>query len=109
MIATLDPAALDQLLELGGGDRTFVVEVIDDYLEDSAALLSVLRDATGEDLRRAAHSLKSTSASVGAARLAALCLEVEHAAAASPEQLAEIEREQAAVAEGLAGQRSAFA
>lgn len=109
MTATLDPAALDQMLELGGGDRSFVVEMIDEYLEDSASLVEVLRGSSGEELRRAAHSLKSTSASVGAARLAALCHEVEQAGAAGADALADIRREHAAVAEELWSRRAAFA
>ena len=108
MSTTIDPSALDSVLEMAGGDRSFVVEVIDDYLDDSTALLATLREASGDELRRAAHSLKSTSASVGAARLSELCAEIEHAGSADGDQLAEVEREHAAVRAGLEEQRVAF-
>jgi HPt (histidine-containing phosphotransfer) domain-containing protein len=108
MSTAIDPTALDSVLEMAGGDRSFVVEVIDDYLEDSSRLLESLRDASGDDLRRAAHSLKSTSASVGAGRLAALCAEIEQAGVADDEQIAEVEREYAKARLGLEEQRAAF-
>jgi HPt (histidine-containing phosphotransfer) domain-containing protein len=108
MSAAIDPAALEQVLDMAGGDRSFVVEIIDEYLSDSAALLTTLRDASGEDLRRAAHSLKSTSASVGAGRLAAVCAQIEQAGAPDADLVAEAEREHAAVRAGLEEQRAAF-
>ena len=104
----IDPGALETILELGGGDRSFVVEVIDKYLEDSAALLASLREASGDELRRAAHSLKSTSSSVGARRLAALCAEIERAGSADEDRVAEAEREHADVRAGLEEQRAAY-
>jgi HPt (histidine-containing phosphotransfer) domain-containing protein len=108
MSTAIDPRALTQLLDMAGGDRSFVVEIIDDYLADSAALLATLREASGDDLRRAAHSLKSTSASLGAGRLAALSAQIEQAGAADPGVIAEAEREHAAVRAGLEEQREAF-
>ena len=107
MSTAIDPRALTQLLDMAGGDRSFVVEIIDDYLADSAALLATLREASGDDLRRAAHSLKSTSASLGAGRLAALSAQIEQAGA-DPGLIAEAEREHAAVRAGLEEQRAAF-
>ena len=109
MSTTLDPAALEQVLELAGGDRSFVVDVIDEYLADSEALLARLRETSGDDLRRAAHTLKSTSSSVGATRLAALCAEIEHAGAADADRVAEVEREHAAARADLQAQREAYA
>ena len=51
------------------------------YLEDAPPLLRTIRDAVGradaDALRRAAHSLKSSSANLGAVRLARLCQELE--------------------------------
>jgi HPt (histidine-containing phosphotransfer) domain-containing protein len=58
-----------------------VAEILDLFLTDSAELVGVLRhaaergDAAG--IARAAHSLKSTAATVGAHLLAEHCLEVE--------------------------------
>jgi len=77
----LDEAILANLLETVGGDRTFLAELVDTYLGDSPGLLeamrSGLRTADRTALRRAAHTLKSTSASIGAIAFAALCREVE--------------------------------
>ena len=56
-------------------------KIIGLYLESSPGLLRQIRDAVaGEDgdaLRQAAHSLKSSSANLGAKRLAAVCKELE--------------------------------
>jgi HPt (histidine-containing phosphotransfer) domain-containing protein len=80
MPESLDPRALDDILAMAGGDREFVVAVVEQYLADSAGNLAALHSAGGADLERAAHTLKSTSSSVGAVRLAALCQEIERAA-----------------------------
>jgi HPt (histidine-containing phosphotransfer) domain-containing protein len=84
MPESLDPRALDDVLAMAGGDREFVVAVIEQYLADSADSLAALRSAGGADLERAAHTLKSTSSSVGAVRLAAICQQIERAAKAGP-------------------------
>jgi HPt (histidine-containing phosphotransfer) domain-containing protein len=59
----------------------FVVELIDTFGEDARELIGSLRGAlAGRDLdafRRAAHSLKSTSETLGATKLAALARELE--------------------------------
>ena len=109
MTTTLDPSALEQVLEMAGGDRSFVVEIIDEYVQDSAGLLATLRGAHGEELRRAAHSLKSTSASVGARRLAELSAEIERGEPADADRLAAVEREHAAAVADLQAQRAAYA
>jgi len=80
MPESLDPRALDDVLAMAGGDRDFVVAVVEQYLADSADGLAALRSAAGADLERAAHTLKSTSSSVGAVRLAAICEQIERAA-----------------------------
>lgn len=55
-------------------DSDFVAELIDTYLDDCPALLDSLRqalaDGDAEAFRRAAHSLKSNSATLGAEALA---------------------------------------
>jgi len=77
----LDETVLDQLLETVGGDRTFLTELVEAYLGDTPGLLDAMRAGlAGDDrtaLRRAAHTLKSTSASLGATAFAAACREVE--------------------------------
>jgi len=58
-----------------------VAELLETYFDDSSRLLVAMQEAlsTGnaEDLRRAAHSLKSSSASFGALRLSNKCKELE--------------------------------
>ena len=80
----IDPKALDDLLEAVGGDQAFLDELIDTYLEDSPNLLSAIESAlatgSAEELRRAAHSLKSNSANFGAQNLADLCKDLEESA-----------------------------
>ena len=77
----LDPAALETMLQMVGGDTAFLAEMIDAYLADSPQLLAELRQALNtrdpELLRRAAHSLKSNSENFGAHTLAALARKLE--------------------------------
>jgi PAS domain S-box-containing protein len=77
--AVIDRHTLDRLIATMGG--AFIVELIDTFAEDARALIAALRQALAEtDLdafRRAAHSLKSTSESLGAAGLAARARELE--------------------------------
>jgi PAS domain S-box-containing protein len=80
----IDRAALDKLLEATGGDQATLRELINSYLLDAAALLDAMRKAVCDqntvELRRAAHTLKSTSASFGARPLIGLCHELEQRA-----------------------------
>ena len=61
----------------------FLVELIDTYLEDAAVRLCELRRAFDaadiESLTREAHTLKSSSANVGAMKLSQLAKEIEAA------------------------------
>jgi HPt (histidine-containing phosphotransfer) domain-containing protein len=62
-------------------DPTFLVELIDVYLNDSPQLIEQMRAGIASDelenVRHAAHSLKSNSASFGAQRLANAARELE--------------------------------
>ncbi|MGH2407937.1 MAG: Hpt domain-containing protein [Candidatus Limnocylindrales bacterium] len=82
----IDPVAFADLLENVGGDREFMAELVRTYLADSPARFVELRTAIASGdaaaARRAAHSLKSTSASMGASKLSRQCRELEMAAAA---------------------------
>ncbi len=82
----IDAAVLAELLETVGGDRDFLAELVETYRADCPGLLAELRAAVGRGdapaARRAAHTLKSTSGSLGAVGLAAQCREIEAAAAA---------------------------
>ncbi len=60
---------------------TFLGELIDTYFNDAPQLLAAMRgalaDGNVEEFRRAAHSLKSNSANLGAMTLSALAKELE--------------------------------
>jgi len=75
----IDRETLDGLV--ASTDMAFVKELIDAYLEDSPELISALQESLaagkGVEFTRAAHTLKSSSASVGAAGLSALAKELE--------------------------------
>ncbi len=77
----LDPAALENLREMVGGDTEFVAELITTFLEEAPQMLADMRQGQESGdvvvLRRAAHSLKSNSAEFGAQTLYALCQEIE--------------------------------
>ncbi|MDQ7015357.1 MAG: EAL domain-containing protein, partial [Gammaproteobacteria bacterium] len=81
----LDPEPLQQLTTLGqklGKDlRNKIIKL---YLAEAPKLLQQLRHAiqkrAWEQVRNSAHSLKSSSANVGATRLSVLCAELENAA-----------------------------
>ena len=76
---SLEAAALQNLRDLGGVE--FLAEVVDVFLADAPALITSLRSSLErqdtEELRRAAHTLKSNGATLGAAAFAELCRTVE--------------------------------
>jgi signal transduction histidine kinase/DNA-binding response OmpR family regulator/HPt (histidine-containing phosphotransfer) domain-containing protein len=92
----VDPEALDELRELQqGSDSDLVDRVIGAFLESSSELARSLHDGnTAGDLAAvtsAAHTLKSSSAQVGAKRFSAVCKEIEaRARARSIEGVAEL-------------------
>lgn len=78
----LDQRALDQIRAIQRpGSPDLLGKIIDLYLENSPGSLRQIRDAVagqdGDALRQAAHSLKSSSANLGATELAAICKELE--------------------------------
>jgi CheY-like chemotaxis protein/HPt (histidine-containing phosphotransfer) domain-containing protein len=79
---SLDGGALKNLRDLGGED--FLREVIDAFLADAPALIATLRSSLdergAEELRRAAHTLKSNGATLGAEGFAELCRTLEQRA-----------------------------
>ena len=113
---SIDPAALETLLETTGGDPAFLAELIDSYVDDTPQLLAVIRRAVdagdGEELRRAAHTLKSNSATFGALTLAALCRDLEGQGKTgmldgAAERVGQVEAEYAKVRQALQTARSA--
>ena len=79
----LDTAVLDELCASVGDDRAFVVDLVETYLTDGAvqveAIAAALASSDAPAAIRPAHTLKSSSATVGAMRLAALAKRVEEA------------------------------
>lgn len=77
----IDQDTFAGLLDSLGGDVDFLSELVDAYLDSSPGLFASMHQAVaaGEApaLQRAAHSLKSGSASFGALAFAAQCKEVE--------------------------------
>jgi hypothetical protein len=91
--SVLDAAALARLAELDPqGSAGLVQRVLATYataLERSRQeLLLVRQPVQHEPLRHLAHTLKSSSASVGALALSALCAQVEHMARSQSDDIA---------------------
>ena len=87
--AILDPEAIENLRALGDeGDDTFLREIISIYLEDVPQRLADLRSARGSEDRplyvRSAHTIKGSSANVGALEMRALAEKLEHRAKVEP-------------------------
>jgi CheY-like chemotaxis protein/HPt (histidine-containing phosphotransfer) domain-containing protein len=109
----LDSAALASLRELGGDD--FLGEVIDAFLADAPELIATLRrsldEESPEELRRAAHTLKSNGATLGAGDFTELCRSLEQLAKAgeldgAAELVDRIEQEYRPFEEALASLRT---
>ena len=79
-----DESVLRRLSDSMGGDDAFVGELIDQFLDDAPSLVAAARRALDahdvEEVRRAAHTLKSNAATFGATELAARCSALERAA-----------------------------
>jgi len=79
----VDEAVLAELLTSTGDDPAFVRELLETYLTETPEQLEAIRAAIEADdaemLVRPAHTLKSSSATLGAMRLSALARELEMA------------------------------
>ena len=80
--ATIDPAALDNIRALQQpGAPSLLEKIIGLYLDGAPKLIAGMHEALQRGdaggLQRAAHTLKSSSANLGAARLAGYCEELE--------------------------------
>ncbi len=77
----IDQATFARFLDSLGGDVEFLNELVDEYLSSTPGLFDRMQQAiaTGEApaLQRAAHSLKTGSATFGALAFAAQCKELE--------------------------------
>ncbi|MBC8009453.1 MAG: Hpt domain-containing protein [Burkholderiales bacterium] len=100
-IQVLDSEAIENLRALGDeGDDTFLREIIGIYLEDVPQRLNDLKTAQGANDRplftRSAHTIKGSSANVGATEVRVLAEKLEHsskseALAALDEQVGDLE------------------
>lgn len=77
----IDRAALRQLLDVIGGDRDDLDELLEDYRNMAPDLAAEMFDAAEagdlDRLRIAAHTLKSNARDFGALRLSSLCEALE--------------------------------
>jgi HPt (histidine-containing phosphotransfer) domain-containing protein len=112
MSATLlDADALDRLRELDPmGTSRLMERVLRAFHSSASRLAQQFREARAsgdmQGIRHVAHTLKSSSASIGALALARLCAEIEtsvraEAFAALPERLDAMDRELAAVLQAV--------
>jgi PAS domain S-box-containing protein len=81
-ISTVDWSVLEAYAEgMGDESNSLITELIDIYLENTPKLLASLRQSMAENdfkvFNRTAHTLKSSSASLGAMRLASQSKELE--------------------------------
>ena len=99
----LDLTVLDSLRQLAGAKAPQMLnKILHQYLEDApgkiSAIAKALLDRDTDALRQASHSLRSSSANLGAVALTDYCKNLEHTARAgkipdNPETLAELETE----------------
>ena len=97
--AILDDRVLDSLRSLAGAKaKTFLAKIISEYLEDNPQKLEAIRQAIQSNdvraLRQASHSLRSSSANLGAITIADLCKQLENLARSGTIQGASVIMEQ---------------
>ena len=113
---TLDRRVIEGFREAGtDGVPEFMVALIDQFIEEAASQVEGLRGARersdGGALKAAAHSLKGSSLTMGATRLAALCKQMEYQAdrqpggAATSALMAQLDREFVKVRHALEAER----
>jgi len=78
----IDFAVLESICEMAGNEASLLVEeMINSYLDDTEVRLQTIAqaviEADAESIFQAAHSMKSSSANLGAVNLAQLCEELE--------------------------------
>jgi HPt (histidine-containing phosphotransfer) domain-containing protein len=86
----LDAAVLAELRESTGGDDDFVRELVEAYVSEATGYLAAMTAAVADPMAivRPAHTLKSSSATLGAMRLAAISRGIEEAGRAGRLDLA---------------------
>jgi len=77
----LDAAVLDELRATVGDDVEFMADLVETYVRETTghldAMSSAAADADAASIVRPAHTLKSSSAALGALRLAQIAREIE--------------------------------
>jgi HPt (histidine-containing phosphotransfer) domain-containing protein len=99
----IDQQVLAELRDSVGGDDAFVADLVATYLAEGAEYMAQLEAAAGAGdiaaIVRPAHSLKSSSAALGAARMSQISRDIE---------LAGREERREGIAESVARARSAW-
>ncbi|MEL6927209.1 MAG: response regulator [Cyanobacteria bacterium J06600_6] len=80
--SALDLSVLESICEMAGAEASLLVEeMVTSYLDDTQirlqAIANAIKTANVESIFQAAHSMKSSSANLGAVNLAQLCEELE--------------------------------
>jgi len=79
----LDEAVLEELRVATGDDEAFLLDLVETYLSEGEehlrGMAAAVEAAEPAALVRPAHTLKSSSASIGAMRLSAICRTIEEA------------------------------
>jgi two-component system sensor histidine kinase BarA len=77
----IDRSVLDEITGYSGPSSAIFQRIVNLFLEHAPnafdAIRSAMTDSSNDDLAKAAHALKSMSANVGAAQLAAICGRME--------------------------------
>lgn len=77
----LDAATIEGLKELGDGDPSFLVEVIQQFLQDAPGHVAAIKQAVAEGnadaLMKAAHGFKGSCRNMGTLPLAEICFTLE--------------------------------
>ncbi|MEM7712916.1 MAG: ATP-binding protein [Cyanobacteria bacterium P01_A01_bin.68] len=118
----IDTTALQEIYRIADFNcavnaREFLIETIDDYLEETPKILQDINIAFNKDnfktLQRFAHTLSSSSATLGASQLADLCAQLEMMVVGEmwemiTEQIAQIEAEYQDVKSALLQKREKY-
>lgn len=113
-VETLDRSVIAEIRKSTGSPE-FTAMLINQFLDEASSYVDTLREAARQSdattLKRTAHTLKGTSLTLGAQRMAAICRRIEEQATQAPgAALASIlsellERELSNVREALAMER----
>lgn len=78
---TIDQRMLDQLLELIGGDKSTLHELITVFIDEGDEIVAAMKESLADEdlevLRRGAHSMKSSAQDFGATALSEMNASLE--------------------------------